>query len=120
MKEKASDIVLHNRYKVNGGEGRPYHAKQHNPWLTKPLISSKATIGTPTGTNKNPTIMKVKLIATVMVMSFVICAITVCSLGIVFWVSLAVLACTSVYVNRHAEELESGIDEIFGRDERFE
>ncbi len=53
------------------------------------------------------TIMRVTFLATVLVLSLLVCAMTVESLGVVFWCSLAALACTCLYISKHEKELDA-------------
>ena len=54
-----------------------------------------------------------------MVVSFVTACLSVVLMNWVFWTSLSVLASTCYYINRHEEELNSELDEMFGRDDIF-
>ncbi len=56
--------------------------------------------------------MRVIVLATILVLSLLICAITVESLGTVFWCSLTSLACTCLYISRHEKELEAEMKDI--------
>lgn len=51
--------------------------------------------------------MRVTVLATILSLSLLVCAITIESLGIVFWCSLASLACTCLYISSHEKELDS-------------
>ena len=63
--------------------------------------------------------MNVFRLSVVMVLSFVICAITISGLGIVFWVSMGIFSWSCIYASKHNDSLLSELDKIFGRDEEF-
>ena len=63
--------------------------------------------------------MNVCRLSVVMVVSFVICAVTISGLELVFWVSMAIFSWSCIYVSRHKDSLLSELDKIFGSDEEF-
>ena len=63
--------------------------------------------------------MKAKTLSIVMVVSFILCAMTIAKLGIAFWLSLAVFAWTCLYAERHAKRLGRELDDMFGQDEEL-
>lgn len=63
--------------------------------------------------------MRVIVLSALMVVSFVTACLSVVLMNWVFWTSLSVLASTCYYINRHEEELNSELDEMFGRDDIF-
>ena len=63
--------------------------------------------------------MKVIVLSTILGVSFIAACLSVMLMNWVFWMSLAVLAGTCLYINRHEKEIESELDEMFGRDEEL-
>ena len=63
--------------------------------------------------------MKAIVVSAVMVASMLTCIGTAYCMNALFWLSLAVLAATCVYSNRHQKELIAELEEIFGRDEEL-
>lgn len=63
--------------------------------------------------------MKAKVLACIMAVSFILCAVTLPSLGVEFWLSLAVFAWTCLYAEKHADRLSGELDEMFGKDEEL-
>lgn len=63
--------------------------------------------------------MNVFTLSTLMVVSFVVCAVTFTSMGILFWTSLAVFAYTCCEANKNYERYKSELDEHYGRDQKF-
>lgn len=63
--------------------------------------------------------MKVIVLSAILGVSFIAACLSVVLMNWIFWTSLLVLACTSVYINKHEAELNSELDEIFGKDDYF-
>lgn len=63
--------------------------------------------------------MNVFTLSTLMVVSFVVCAVTFTSMGILFWTSLAVFAYTCCKSSKNHERYKSELDERYGRDQKF-
>ncbi|MDO3390594.1 hypothetical protein Q3C19_08905 [Bacteroides sp. ET489] len=63
--------------------------------------------------------MNVKTISAVMVVSFIVCAVTVSGLGLLFWLSLTVFSWPCLYTGRHKDTLSAELDKIFGSDEEL-
>ena len=51
--------------------------------------------------------------------SFIATVLAAYLMNWVFWMSLAVLAGTCLYINRNEKEIESELDEMFGRDDEL-
>lgn len=62
---------------------------------------------------------RVKLLAALLCVSFALAVLTVWSMNVVFWISMAVFAAVSGYISRHQKELEAELDELFGRSDRM-
>lgn len=62
---------------------------------------------------------RVKLLAALLCVSFALTVLTVWSMNVVFWISMAVFAAVSGYISRHQKELEAELDELFGRSDRM-
>ena len=60
--------------------------------------------------------MRAKKLGITFVISLLVCIGTVESLNLIFWVSLIVFARTSYLISKHQKELESELDEMFGKD----
>lgn len=63
--------------------------------------------------------MSVSRLSFVMVVSFVICAVTVSGLGVLFWLSLIIFSWSCLYTGRHKDTLSAELDKIFGKDEEL-
>ena len=63
--------------------------------------------------------MRVFVLSAIFGASFVTVCVSVVLMNWIFWVSLAVLAGTCLYINRHENELNAELDEMFGRDDSF-
>lgn len=63
--------------------------------------------------------MSVSRLSSIMVVSFVLCAVTVSGLGLLFWLSLIVFSWSCLYTGSHKDTLSTELDKIFGKDEEF-
>lgn len=63
--------------------------------------------------------MNVLTLSTLMAVSFIVCAITFTSMGILFWTSLGVFAYTCHEASRNYEKYKSELDERYGRDQKM-
>lgn len=63
--------------------------------------------------------MKVIVLSTILGVSFIAACLSVMLMNWVFWTSLAILAATCLYINRHENELNAELDDIFGKDDSF-
>lgn len=59
--------------------------------------------------------MRVTVLATILSLLLLACAITIESLGVVFWCSLTALSGTCLYIERHEKELDSEMREMRGK-----
>ena len=65
-------------------------------------------------------VMKTICIMFIWTLAFVMAALSVSQMGVVFWVSFAVFAASSVYVQRNQKRLLREVDKIFNeKDEDF-
>lgn len=64
--------------------------------------------------------MNVFTISAMMVISFIVCAVTVASLNVVFWISLAVFAFSAYQAEKNYKKYMSELDEFYGRDHRMD
>lgn len=63
--------------------------------------------------------MRIVTLSAVFGVSFIATVLVAYLMNWVFWMSLAVLAGTCLYINRHEKEIESELDEMFGRDDEL-
>lgn len=63
--------------------------------------------------------MRIVTLSAVFGVSFIATVLAAYLMNWVFWMSLAVLAGTCLYINRHEKEIESELDEMFGRDDEL-
>lgn len=63
--------------------------------------------------------MRIVTLSAVFGVSFIATVLAAYLINWVFWMSLAVLAGTCLYINRHEKEIESELDEMFGRDDEL-
>lgn len=63
--------------------------------------------------------MRIVTLSAVFGVSFIATVLAAYLMNWVFWMSLAVLAWTCLYINRHEKEIESELDEMFGRDDEL-
>lgn len=63
--------------------------------------------------------MRIVTLSAVFGVSFIATVLSAYLMNWVFWMSLAVLAGTCLYINRHEKEIESELDEMFGRDDEL-
>lgn len=63
--------------------------------------------------------MNVSRLSSIMVVSFVLCAVTVSGLWLLFWISLTVFSWSCLYIARHKDDLFAELDKLFGSDEEF-
>lgn len=63
--------------------------------------------------------MRITVLSALFGVSFITACLSVALMNLAFWLSMAVLAGTCVYINRHEKEIESELDEMFGRDDTF-
>lgn len=63
--------------------------------------------------------MRTKIISTIMVLSFIICAFTIVDLSTMFWVSLTIFSFSCIYASKHEKSLSSELDDLFGKDDEL-
>lgn len=63
--------------------------------------------------------MRIVTLSAVFGVSFIATVLAAYLMNWVFWMSLAVLAGTCLYINRHEKEIESELDEMFGLDDEL-
>lgn len=63
--------------------------------------------------------MRIVTLSAVFGVSFIATVLSAYLMNWVFWMSLAALAGTCLYINRHEKEIESELDEMFGRDDEW-
>lgn len=63
--------------------------------------------------------MRIVTLSAVFGVSFIATVLAAYLMNWVFGMSLAVLAGTCLYINRHEKEIESELDEMFGRDDEL-
>ena len=63
--------------------------------------------------------MKIIVLSALLGVSFIVACLSVVLMNWVFWISLAILAVTCLYINRHENELNAELDGIFGKDDSF-
>ena len=63
--------------------------------------------------------MKAKILSTVMAVSFIVCAITIYDLSILFWMSLTIFSFSCLYASKHEKTLSAELDDLFGKDDEL-
>lgn len=63
--------------------------------------------------------MKAKILSTVMVVSFIVCAVTIADLSILFWISLTIFSFSCLYASKHEKSLSAELDDLFGKDDEL-
>lgn len=63
--------------------------------------------------------MKAKILSTVMAVSFIVCAVTIADLSILFWVSLTIFSFSCLYASKHEKSLSAELDDLFGKDDEL-
>lgn len=60
--------------------------------------------------------MKAKILSTIMAVSFIVCAVTIADLSILFWISLTIFSFSCLYASKHEKSLSAELDDLFGKD----
>lgn len=63
--------------------------------------------------------MKAKILSTIMAVSFIVCAVTITDLSILFWISLTIFSFSCLYANKHEKSLSAELDDLFGKDDEL-
>lgn len=63
--------------------------------------------------------MKAKILSTIMAVSFIVCAVTIADLSILFWISLTIFSFSCLYANKHEKPLSAELDDLFGKDDEL-
>lgn len=63
--------------------------------------------------------MKAKILSTVMAVSFIVCAVTIADLSILFWISLTIFSFSCLYASKHEKSLSAELDDLFGKDDEL-
>lgn len=63
--------------------------------------------------------MKAKILSTVMAVSFIVCAVTIADLSILFWMSLTIFSFSCLYASKHEKTLSAELDDLFGKDDEL-
>lgn len=63
--------------------------------------------------------MKAKILSTVMAVSFIVCAVTIADISILFWVSLTIFSFSCLYASKHEKTLSAELDDLFGKDDEL-
>lgn len=63
--------------------------------------------------------MKAKILSTIMAVSFIVCAVTIADLSILFWMSLTIFSFSCLYASRHEKSLSAELDDLFGKDDEL-
>lgn len=63
--------------------------------------------------------MKAKILSTVMAVSFIVCAVTIADLSILFWMSLTIFSVSCLYASKHEKSLSAELDDLFGKDDEL-
>lgn len=63
--------------------------------------------------------MKEKILSTVMAVSFIVCAVTIADLSILFWMSLTIFSFSCLYASKHEKSLSAELDDLFGKDDEL-
>lgn len=63
--------------------------------------------------------MKAKILSTVMAVSFIVCAVTIADLSILFWMSLTIFSFSCLYASKHEKSLSAELDDLFGKDDEL-
>ena len=61
--------------------------------------------------------MKTRVLAALFCVAFIVCCVTFESLGVSFWISLGAVGAIGWYIERHKEELNAELDEVFGKED---
>lgn len=54
-----------------------------------------------------------------MAVSFIVCAVTIADLSILFWISLTIFSFSCLYANKHEKPLSAELDDLFGKDDEL-
>lgn len=63
--------------------------------------------------------MKAKILSTIMAVSFIVCAVTIADLSILFWMSITIFSFSCLYASRHEKSLSAELDDLFGKDDEL-
>ena len=63
--------------------------------------------------------MKAKILSTIMAVSFIVCAVTIADLSILFWMSLTIFSFSCMYASKHEKSLSAELDDLFGKDDEL-
>lgn len=63
--------------------------------------------------------MKAKILSTVMAVSFIVCAVTIADLSILFWMSLTIFSFSCLYASKHEKSLSAELYDLFGKDDEL-
>lgn len=63
--------------------------------------------------------MKAKILSTIMAVSFIVCAVTIADLSILFWISLTIFSFSCLYASKHEKSLSAELDDLFGKDDEL-
>lgn len=63
--------------------------------------------------------MKAKILSTIMAVSFIVCAVTIADLSILFWMSLTIFSFSCLYASKHEKSLSAELDDLFGKDDEL-
>lgn len=63
--------------------------------------------------------MKAKTLSTIMAVSFIVCAVTIADLSILFWMSLTIFSFSCLYASKHEKSLSAELDDLFGKDDEL-
>ena len=63
--------------------------------------------------------MKAKILSTIMAVSFIVCAVTIADLSILFWMSLTIFSFSCLCANKHEKSLSAELDDLFGKDDEL-
>lgn len=54
-----------------------------------------------------------------MAASFIICAVTIADLSILFWMSLTIFSFSCLYASKNEKSLSAELDDLFGKDDEL-
>ena len=63
--------------------------------------------------------MKAKILSTIMAVSFIVCAVIIADLSILFWMSLTIFSFSCLYASKHEKSLAAELDDLFGKDDEL-
>lgn len=54
-----------------------------------------------------------------MAVSFIVCAVTIADLSILFWMFLTIFSFSCLYASKHEKSLSAELDDLFGKDDEL-